>query len=220
MKKLLIHITIWFLIFGNILAVNIDTVLSEKLKGYKHFSYQIKSLPTYIDTINDPNLSVDPDRSIRIKNGFVYLPVKILLDSGKEIKSIITLKVKLYQDVLMASRSIKSGEILNGSDFFVIEKDVAKFSSTPLTSFSQLTEARASRNINKEAILTDNMVKSIPIIQRGDRLNAALINGSVQISFFVTAREEGYIGENIKIVRDDRKIFHGKVIDSDHVIIE
>lgn len=220
MKKLIVHIVILFLIGTNINAVNLDEFLNSQLAEYKHFSYQVNSLPSYVKSINDPNLLIDYERELRIKKGYIYVPVKISLSSGKQVKSLISLKVKLYKDVLIAVRSINGGELLSSADFILTEKDVSKLVSEPITSFDVILGSRAVRNINNETVLSYRMIESPPVVERGDRLNAALINGTVQVSFFVTAREDGYAGKRIKIVRDDKRVFYAKVVDSKNVIIE
>lgn len=220
MKKLIVHIVILFLIGTNINAVNLDEFLNSQLAEYKHFSYQVNSLPSYVKSISDPNLLIDYERELRIKKGYIYVPVKISLSSGKQVKSFISLKVKLYKDVLISVRSISSGELLSSSDFMLIEKDVSKLTADPITSFDVISGSRAVRNINNETVLSYRMIENPPIVERGDRLNAALINGTVQVSFFVTAREDGYAGKRIKIVRDDKRVFYAKVVDSKNVIIE
>jgi len=220
MKKTILHIAFIILSISSVYAIDIDSYLSKEFKEYNHFTYEVNSIPTYVESIDSPKLLIDNDRRLRVKKEFVYLPVKIKVDSDRFIKSIVTLKVKLYQNVVIASRDIKSGESLNRSDFIVVEKNVTRFNSELITDFEQLNQATASRNINKEAVVTYNMVKSKPLIERGDRLNASLLNGTVQITFPATAREEGFLGKKIKVVRDDRRIFFGKVIDSENVIIE
>jgi flagella basal body P-ring formation protein FlgA len=63
------------------------------------------------------------------------------------------------------------------------------------------------------------MIEKIPLIKTGDEINAVFNGNSVSISFIAKARENGSIGDRIKIETKDKKLFTAKVIKAGTVII-
>jgi flagella basal body P-ring formation protein FlgA len=65
--------------------------------------------------------------------------------------------------------------------------------------------------VKEGTVLFENMIESLPVVYRGDKLTLHTGNGSVNVSIEVTARQDGGIGEIISIVTDDNKLYKGKI---------
>jgi len=59
----------------------------------------------------------------------------------------------------------------------------------------------------------------LPLIKSGDKINVSTIRGSVIVTADAIARQDGRLGEVIRIVTKNNKQFKAKVIDSNNVIL-
>lgn len=212
------------LLLVNPLQPNNDTALDEylqqQLAEYKRFEYEVVRLPRDLESLSDDRVVIKQDQTLRISNGYAYVPIELVLGDGVSTRSMATLKVSLYKDVYIALRDIKRGEVLSKGDFFIEEKDIAELVTTPMDIAEPLMDMRASTNIRQDLVLQENMVERKPIVKRGDRITAFVVVGNVSISFMANAREEGYKGKRIRIVRDDdKRIFKAEIIDPKNVKI-
>lgn len=82
-----------------------------------------------------------------------------------------------------------------------------------------MNNLQASVNIGENAILQENMIEKQPDVKAGDKVFAYSTVGSVTVTFPVSIREDGRIGETVRVVRDDKLIFRAVVIDSKNVKI-
>lgn len=219
MKKLLLNILFIFTFVGQTAALEIEQYLQKNLTNYKHFTFEVSSLPSRVESINDPRIKIDKERELRLRKGYAYLPVKIIHDQKRSLKSTITLKVQLYQDVLVAARKINRGEEISGSDFVILEKEVSGLKNKPITNYGMLNGAISRTVIKENSVVDLSMFERKPVIEHGDRIHAKFTVGTVDVAFFVTARESGSIGDDIRVVRDDKKIFRANVIDNENVKI-
>lgn len=193
----------------------INDYLKAQLSEYQKFEYSIVS-PVSVDL---DLISVDDSREFKLNGSFAYLPIKQKSDNGTYVNSFLTLRLKLYKEVLVANRSLRKNEILNKSDFSLKSKEVSSLRFSPISSFDMIENYRCRLKISKKSILQDGMIEKIPDIEIGDRVEALFISNSVTIGFTVTSRSEGYVGNIIKVKNDDQKIYKAKVINNTTVKI-
>ncbi|MFA4923752.1 MAG: flagella basal body P-ring formation protein FlgA, partial [Ignavibacteriaceae bacterium] len=68
-------------------------------------------------------------------------------------------------------------------------------------------------------ILIREVLEEKPVIQSGDLVKASFINGNVIVSMEANARQEGAVGEIIRVVTQNKKQYRVKVVDSLNVNI-
>lgn len=211
-----INILLIFL-FG--LNNNSDTIiskyLSEKLVNYTKFNYEIVS-PKSID-LN--KINIDRSRKFKLNKNYGYLPVNIKSVNGKINKSLITVKLKLFDKVFVAKRKILTNEFLDKSDFTLMEKEVSSLNDHPFSKLNLINHFKARTIIYPESVLENRMIKIIPDIEIGDRVNALYSKGIVNVSFSAVSRSRGVVDDVIKIKRDDNKIFKARVLNNNTVKI-
>lgn len=212
-------ISILFLTVGGEKTSQLDSYLKQKLSDFTKYEYQVVSLPSYIKSINDKRVSISSDREFKINYGFAYVPVDIKLTEENVSQSIITLKINLYDEVFAAVRKIKRGETISQSDFAVTEKEITHLRNNVVNISKTLNNVQASVNIGENEILQENMIQKLPDVKAGDKVFAFSNVGSVTVTFPVIIREDGRIGETVRVVRDDKLIFRAVVIDSKNVKI-
>jgi hypothetical protein len=95
----------------------IDNYLKDHLKDFKRYEYEIPK--NYTEKIFP-----DENREFKLEKNYAYMPVNFILNNGEKKQGIVTLKVKLYDDVLVSIRDIKKNEELSISDFQIEEKEI------------------------------------------------------------------------------------------------
>ena len=212
-------ISILFLTSSGEKNSQLDSYLKQKLSDFTKYEYKVVSLPSYVESINDKRISISSDREFKINYGFAYVPVDIKLTEENVSQSIITLKINLYDEVFTSVRKIKRGEIISQSDFAVSEKEITHLKNGAVKITSLLNNLQACTNIVENAILQENMIEKLPDVKAGDKVFAYSSVGAVTVNFPVLIREDGRIGETVRVVRDDKLIFRAVVIDSKNVKI-
>jgi len=195
--------------------VNINDYLKQHCKDCSRIEYSIVS-PQGADL---SRYKIDETRKLKITGNYAYLPTKIFNENGSSKNTLITLKLKIYKNVLVANRLIKKKEYLNSGDFRSDEKEISTLRYSPVNTSLAINNFRSKRKISEDAILETSMLERIPDVEIGDRVEAVLVNNSVKISFNVTARSEGVVGNVIKVKNDDKKIFKAKIINNSTVKI-
>lgn len=203
-------ISLLSLFTGGSFEKQVENYLSEKLKGYDNISFEIVSLPR---TDKGEQLKIDDERELKVAGNMAYLPVIISGRNGRASLSVATLKVKLYRSVLTARSSVLRGSEINPSDFELKTVEVSKLRGNPLQDFSALSGFRAKMNIKEGEVLIQENLEALPVIKRGDKISAVAGSGNVVISIDASAREDGRIGQVIRVETADKKLFRAKVID-------
>lgn len=200
---------------GNTLKSQVEEYLKKNLASYNDFKYEILQMPQ-----NFTHAEILKTNDFNVSGNMAYIPVKVTLPGKRIVKSIITVRLKLFRNVLVAVKQINIKEHLSRSDFKFEEKDITQVRGKAVESLKDIETLRSKTTIKPGDVLVKEAVETIPVINVGDKVNASLISGAVYISTKATARQEGCPGDIIQIVTKDNKIFKAKVIDSHNVIIE
>ncbi|HED07021.1 MAG TPA: flagellar basal body P-ring formation protein FlgA [Ignavibacteria bacterium] len=191
--------------------------MNKNLANYttsKSYEYEILQLPDSYKSIEllKPN-------EFKLKGNLVYLPVKILKNSGRVIKSIITVRVKIFRNVIVTKKQINRREKLEPDDFKYERKDITVIKGTLIYSLDKIDLYRSKVRKQPGDVLTAESIEKAPIVNVGDELRAKYINGNVLVTFQAFARQEGAAGDTITIITKDKKLFKGKIIDSKNLIL-
>lgn len=162
---------------------------------------------------------IDEEREPRLNRNLLLLPVKIVDRKKNVSKSFITIRIKLYKTVLVANQEINKDEILSSFQFRSELKDVALLSGTPVTETGQLTGSRSRARLKNGTVLLKEMIETIPDILPEDRLLLHAGRNGVDITTEVTAREKGNIGDVIRVISEQKKIFTARIIDKYNVLL-
>ena len=192
----------------------LDNYLKKNLSEYQDYKYEIMQLPSSYKEIellkpNDFNLS----------GNMIYVPVQVIDKSGRKFRSILSVKLKLYKNVLVSVKKINRKADLSENDFEYKKEDITRIKGTPVYSINGIKLLRSKVMIKPGDILIKQMTEKIPVINIGDVLNARYVTGNVIVSLKVFSRQEGITGGIITVITSDKKLFKAKVIDSKNVII-
>lgn len=207
-------ISILLLLNGSEKSSELNTYLASKLTEFKRYEYEIVSIPKSIESIDDQKVVFNKEREFKLNYGLAHIPVKVKVNDKQFTSSYITVRLKLYDDVLVSVKKIKNGSTLSKADFVLEEREITRLRYKPIKSWDKINTYRASRNIRKDVILIEYMAETIPDIEIGDKVYAYSTIGSVTVSFPVTTRQEGRVGEVIRVVRnDDNRMFKAEVVE-------
>ena len=151
--------------------------------------------------------------SLKREKGFL----KVLLKNGKRVY--FSYEIEAFIEVLKADRNIKKGEPILSS-FFSKSKEKFKFFYQKPVTKGNFLGFKAKRFIKEGEILTKNMIKKRGEIEKGDKVMAYIKENGLIVSFEAVSLDEGGVGDIIRVNKDKRKIFKGKVISKNAVEIE
>lgn len=174
---------------------------------------------------------VIPDSSYELKNGGAReikpgnnsLPL-IIDVNGEEYKRVyLTAKIKLIRNVYIANRDLKRGIQLKREDFRLEQKEIVREIRNLITEWDEdfFKDRVLASSVQKGEILKETMVEKPFVISWGDKVQALIKIGSVQISAVVSARERGKIGDYITVQNTKTgHSFNAEVVNSHLVKIE
>ena len=119
----------------------------------------------------------------------------------------------------MATQNYSRGDLLERAAFELNLKEVSSLSNEPVVSLTGLKELRAKTNIRKGAILTEMMLEMNPDIKMGETVNAYLEKNGIVISMNVTARQDGRVGQTIRIATNYGQLLTGIIEENNKVKI-
>lgn len=184
----------------------LEKYLAEKFASYKKFDYQLSQMPKSFS-----KLEINTAREFRLAKNYAYVPV-IVYDKKKfPSQSFLTVKVKLYKEVLVANEKINQNTALNYTMFGTRLEDVSLYSDK-VVDVKNIAGKRSKVPIKSGSILTSDMVEQIPVVFKGDKIVIHSGRNGVDISVDAISRQDGCIGEVIS-VQSNNKIFKAKVID-------
>ena len=198
---------------GNSFQKRIDNYLKTHLAEFENYEFKIKSDTKKNGSLD--NIKINKDKDVKIHGKYCYIPV-IISKGNRTFSSLVTLELKLYDKVLVARRDLRRGENLSRSDFNLITKEISNFRSNLVNKTIPVEFFRVRRAIKNGEVLTANKIEGIPAIKKGDKIIANLVNGNILITLDAVAKQDGLIGEKIRITAD-RKIYKAEVIDKFNV---
>ncbi len=214
MKALIIFILSVLINSGSSFKSELENYLKKNLSGYTDYKYEILQMPESYKKIK----LLNPD-DFNLSGNMIYVPVRVVNKSGRIFRSILSVRLKLYKDVVVAVKQINKKENLIESDFALEKKDITKISGTPLYSLKDINSFRSIVSIRPGDVIIKQMIQQIPVVNIGDRLHAEYTYGNVVVTMDVYARQEGVVGQVISVITSDKKFFKAKIINSKNVII-
>lgn len=205
----LIILNILLLISPDKLKDDINLYLKQQLRNYDRFEFEIVTLPK--GEINE--IRIIRNRDLKVNGEIVYIPVE-LVEKNRVTSSFITCRLKLYKKVFVAGKKISKGEALLNSFLETKEMDVTRLGDKIITDFAEINSKRARTDISQGSILIKDYLEPIPVVRVDDRVLAFYTRGNVEISFDAIAKQEGIIGDVIRIINNEKKLFRAKIIDS------
>lgn len=214
MLLLLLHMFSFIFQAPDKLNEDIDRYLAKELSGYDKIEFKLAKLPN-----NYKKIEILESSKINLNGNTAYVPVMLTTKENKTSQTFLTLNVKLYKTVLVAKDKIDRKKPLTSADFELRQIDVAGLRGKLFLLSDKIENYRSKTFIRKDDVLISELLELTPVIFTGDRVKAYFVNGTVTVDFDVNARQDGNVGDVIRVVDKDNKPYRAKIIDSKSVII-
>ncbi len=128
--------------------------------------------------------------------------------------------IQTYQTIVVSNKPISLHTILEKEDLILERRETTKISKKFYTSMDELLGSRTKRFIQTGEIILENMVEPMPVITRGKQVNIRFMKGALEIVLPGLARQDGYVGEKIRVrCLKTNKNFKAKIVDPNTVIV-
>jgi flagella basal body P-ring formation protein FlgA len=184
----------------------VEKILKEILYDANKFEFVILSAPNSIESF-----SIADKKEIKLIGDKCYIPIEIIEKNSKK-RAIVTATLKIYKNAYKAKRDIRKGEELSKDLFEQVEIDIAGLKFQPIYSIDDIDCHRAKLNIKANEILLSNFLERKPLIKRGDQLIGVFESQYVQVSLTVFAREDGGMGDLIRVITPEKKLYKAQII--------
>lgn len=188
--------------------------LIKNYSSYEKIEFQITDNLSAVSKI-----VIDEEREPRLNKNTLLVPVKLISRNKSESKSFITLKVKLYKTVFVARQDIQKDELISNDQFRKELKEVSQLNGTFYNDNDFPVATKSKVKIKEGNILLNEMIEKNPDVLPNERLILHAGRNGVDITTEVVSREKGNIGDIIRVVADQKKIFSAKIIDKYNVLL-
>ncbi|MEE2657229.1 MAG: flagellar basal body P-ring formation chaperone FlgA [Candidatus Latescibacterota bacterium] len=148
------------------------------------------------------------------------LRVDIQVDGRVEHTITLTADCRLYQDVVVTTRTMRRGGSFAQDVIEIAERDVTSQRHGFYTSLHQLEGMRSSRPIGLGDVVTHRHAQPIPIVHRGDAVAMLVRSQNMVLTTEGVALQDGGIGEKIRVRNaDSGKVVYGEIADAGTVQI-
>ena len=171
------------------------------------------------NSFSDVKIVVDHTREINLEHNTAFIPV-IENKNGKESRSIVFVKARLFKKVFVALKDFEKKEALTKNGFEEKLSDVTNLNGNPVKINFDFINYRSKSFFKKGDILFEEKIEKVPVINIGDKVVAEVINGNVILTTSAVARQCGGTGDRIELVLPKNKIITAKIVNAKKVIVE
>ena len=222
MKRITLKIIAILIIANCLYAVSdsmqddiIQFIQSDVSKYFiKHYKIQpedievnFKRLPAEIEKDFDYNFKFT--NSFKdYKPGYQTIWIELYKANMFKMKFPVSFDISIRKTVAVTKKKIKRGQALN-SDLVELKKVEINMQPDRLfDSLEELSVFESSRFIKSGTVLTMKMVRIPPALKKGDNVEIRLSAGNLFISTSGVAKEDGHLGDEIRVIcqRSKRKL--------------
>jgi flagella basal body P-ring formation protein FlgA len=122
----------------------------------------------------------------------------LVIEQGtKDYRVPISCYFRVSLPVLVAVNQIDRGSPVLKSDCELRTADITRYGPNPYLTINEVIGKMANRTILPGTILNSQLMKQIPVIEKGQEVYISLERGKVKIEVAAVARENGSIGDKI-----------------------
>lgn len=199
---------------GKSFDAQLKNYLDEKLSSYSKYEYQVVQKPKEYSRIE-----INSEKNFRLNKNYGYVPVKIYDKNNSSTFSLLTVRVKLFNNVLVAANTIERGQKFSNASFKSELIDVSTYEGKIFNRESELENFRSKVLIKEGVVISESMVEQIPVVVKGDKLTMHAGGNSVDISLNVIARQDGCVGDVISVSSTGSKLYKAKIIDKNNLML-
>jgi flagella basal body P-ring formation protein FlgA len=129
------------------------------------------------------------------------LPVEVVVDGRQEYSCMVSVKVRVFDTVLVAGRQLGRHEHITSPDVRRVRIETTELRGIALRSEKELAGLRSTRIINAGSVLTEDIVESVPDVLRGSTVRLVVRGRNFRLSVEAVAKEDGMRGKEIIVQR-------------------
>jgi|Deesub1362B_J571_1020462.scaffolds.fasta_scaffold01498_11 flagella basal body P-ring formation protein FlgA len=207
-----------------------DDILRQRIEMYvlKNYKENHDDVVIEVDSL-PPAIEVDPidwnilvrSRYGGIKNGSNMLEVLVFSRNQMYRKLLVPVKVRVFDDVVVATRLINRGERISGADIELRRVETTFLRQPFLTDTSEVIGMQARQVIAAGKPILAKMLELPDLIRRGELVKIVVRIKNLEVTATGRALENGRKGERITVQNlDTGKRLNGVVIDEKTVLVE
>ncbi len=133
----------------------------------------------------------------------------------------VPVTIKVFKQVLAATRALRKGEILTESDVKLIKYDISNLSYGYFENIKMTAGMKVKRHVLADVVLTPSMLKKPLVITRGQKVSILANSGRMQVRMMGKALSNGAIGDRIKVMNmKSRQKIEGVVTTSAEIKVD
>ena len=117
----------------------------------------------------------------------------------------VRVRIEVLTDVVVSTGSIAHGAIVDPSDVMVKKKWLDTASSGVLSDVNEVGGKKAAVRINAGTEITKHMLRSVPVVKKGEVVRIVLESGPMMISAMGLCEEDGAQGDLIRVQNTSSK---------------
>ncbi len=125
--------------------------------------------------------------------------VRVRCDGSAPWTVFVPATVRLYRDVVVATRPLKRGSTVGEGDVALRERDVGTLNQGFLTELDQALEMKVLRPTVLDQVLTPQHLEQADVVRKGDHVVIVARSGTLSVRMPGEALSKGGIGEQIRI---------------------
>lgn len=137
----------------------------------------------------------------------------IILKVGSENR-VVTVTIRWKDQVVIANKNVRQGQVLEPSDLKLVEKDVTYEKTAYMQNLNEVVGLEGRKLFKRGQIIDENYLKKPLVVKYGQPIRLVIDDGSLSLSMTGTARGAGAVGDRIPVfIQDTRKKVSAVIID-------
>ena len=188
-------------------AAGFETALHERIEAFVHAQARPGSqvrVPSLADFALPDHLSnVQVSLSTHDREDFAgHTPVTVVLNHhGRELRrGVVTVEVVRVRRVPVTVRPLPAGATIRPDDLRIEAVEADSLPDDVRLDASRIVGLRTTRSLRAGTPLRGSLLGEAPAIARGDRVRLRVEQGALRIDAIGRAREDGRVGERVRVV--------------------
>lgn len=142
------------------------------------------------------------------------------VDGRQVYRGILSYRISLMGEVLVAGRNLPRGATLTAADVTTEKRDLLTLQTNPVVSAADLADRRTTRQIAARTPITDAMIESIPLVRKGQDVVITVRATGVVVTAPGVALEDGRRGDMVRVrIASSRDDFFARVAGTAAVVV-
>lgn len=179
----------------------VSSKLTAQLSAGQEFSVEFRNVPVHVSvSVKGATLRVVDKGSMPLRNT-ALLPVEVVQNGRVEHTFLVSVKIRRFGKVLIASDKIEKGQSGDSISARTEQVETTMLTEDVIADKEKLAGKRAKRIVKAGSVLTESMFEGVPTITQGSPVTLSVKSNSVVIGVQAIAREDGAKGDIIAVQR-------------------